>query len=303
MQDYIDREEDLRQQAIEEHKRKMAEDQARLQHRNRCIASCCYVVGGGAFGVFIRWLQVQTAFTEDGLANKSAFNLLLPIFVLGCIYAFRRLLKQREREGFVLPEDFQSALVNRGLIFTVLRWAIGGIMCIGALLLFSESATDKNTEMVKVLAATAFLSGVSYPLLLTAASREGRRPYFCRLYATMPIVMFSVWLVVCYKTNAINSEGWSFIVELLAIIAALLAFFRMAGFAFGVADTKKSMFYAMFGGTMCIMALADERHTGMQIIFLAAAMMLTLYGAIMTNNFRVKKKEAAPPPDDGFERL
>lgn len=34
MQDYIDREEDLRQQAIEEHKRKMAEDQARLQHRN-----------------------------------------------------------------------------------------------------------------------------------------------------------------------------------------------------------------------------------------------------------------------------
>lgn len=303
MQDYIDREEDLRQQAIEEHKRKMAEDQARLQRRNRCITSCCYVAGAGAFGVFIRWLQVQTAFTEDGLADRSVFNLLLPIFVVGCIYAFWRLLRQREREGFVLPEDFKGALVNRGMLFTVLRWAIGGIMCVGALLLFSESATDKNTEMIKVLAATAFLSGISFPLLLTAASREGRTAHFCRIYATMPVVMFSVWLIVCYKTNAINSEGWAYIMELLAIIAALLGFFRMAGFAFGVADTKKSMFYAMFGGAMCIMALADERHTGMQIIFLSSALMLGMYSAVMTNNFYIKKKETAPPPDDGFERL
>lgn len=304
MQDYIDREDDLRQQAIEEHKRKMAEDQARLQRRNRCIASCCYVAGAGAFGTFIRWLQVQTAFTEDGLADKSVFNLLLPVFVVACVYVFHRLLKQREQEGFVLPEDFKGALVNRGLLFTLLRWAIGGIMCIGALLLFGESATDKNTGMVKVLAVTAFLSGLSFPLLLTAASREGgRTPRVCRLYATMPVVMFSVWLIVCYKTNAINSEGWSYVMELLAIIAALLGFFRMAGFAFGVADTKKSMFYAMLGGAMCVMALADERHTGMQIIFLASALMLGMYGAIMTNNFQKKEKKAAPPPEDGFERL
>lgn len=146
-------------------------------------------------------------------------------------------------------------------------------------------------------------SGISFPLLLTAASREGRTAHFCRIYATMPVVMFSVWLIVCYKTNAINSEGWAYVMELLAIIAALLGFFRMAGFAFGVADTKKSMFYAMFGGAMCIMALADDRHTGMQIIFLSSALMLGMYGAVMTNNFYIKKKETPPPPDDGFERL
>lgn len=301
MRDFIENE-DLRQRALEEHMRKMAEEQARIRRRDRCIRSCCYVAGAGAFGVFIRWLQVQTAFTEDGLANKSAFNLFVPLFVVACIFAFARLLKRLEKDNFILPEDFKGALVNRGMLFSALRWAIGGIMCVGALLLYSESATDKNTGMIKILAATGFLSGISFPLLLSAANREGR-PHFCRLYATAPILMFCVWLVVCYKTNAINSEGWAYGMELLAVAAALLAFFRMAGFIYGVPEAKKSMFYAMFGGAMCLMALADKRHTGMQIMFLASALMLGLYGAVMTNNLQQPEKKKEAPPEDGFERL
>lgn len=303
MQEFIDKEEQLRKQAIDEHIRLRQEKENHRQRMNRCIASCCYVAGAGAFGTFIRWLQVQTAFTEDGLADKSFFNLLLPLFVAGCVFAFLHLIRQREREGFVLPESLHGALANSKVYFAVARWAIGLMMCAGALLLFGESASDKNEGMVKILAVTAFLSGLSFPLLLSAANWESRRPPFCRLYATMPVVMFSVWLIVCYKTNAINSEGWSYVVELLAIIAALLGFFRVAGFAFGVADTKKSMFYAMMGGAMCIVALADERHTGMQIIFIASALMLGMYCAVMTDNFQEKKKEETPPPQDGFERL
>lgn len=303
MQEFIDKEEQLRKQAIEEHLRIRQEEADRRRRMNRCIASCCYVAGAGAFGTFIRWLQVQTAFTEDGLADRSFFNLLLPLFVLGCIFAFRHLLRQRERERLVLPESLHGALQNSKPYFAVARWVIGLMMCAGALLLFSESASDKNESIVKILAVTAFFSGLSFPLLLSAANWESRRPPLCRLYATMPVLMFCVWLITCYKTNAINSEGWSYVVELLAIIAALLGFFRMAGFAFGVADTEKSMFYAMMGGTMCIVALADERHTGMQIIFIASALMLGMYCAVMTNNLKEKEKKEAPPPQDGFERL
>lgn len=301
MQDFTENE-DLRQKAVEEHMRKMAEDQARIQRRNRCITSCCYVGGAGAFGVFIRWLQVQTAFTEDRLANRSVFNLFVPLFVAACVFAFARLLNRLEKERFTLPEDFKGALENRGMLFAALRWGIGLIMCAGALLLFSESATDKNTELIKVLAVTGFLSGLSFPLLLSGANREGR-PHFCRLFATAPILMFCVWLITCYKTNAINSEGWAYGMELFAIIVALLAFFRMAGFAYGVPAVKKSMFYAMLGGAMCLMALADDRHTGMQIMFLASGLMLGMYGAVMTNNLQQPEKKKETPPEDGFEYL
>ena len=64
MQEFIDKEEQLRKQAIEEHLRIRQEEADRRRRMNRCIASCCYVAGAGAFGTFIRWLQVQTAFTE-----------------------------------------------------------------------------------------------------------------------------------------------------------------------------------------------------------------------------------------------
>lgn len=301
MQDFTDNE-DLRQKALEEHMRKMAEEQARIRRRNRCIRSCCYVAGAGAFGVFIRWLQVQTAFNEAGLADRSVFNIFVPLFVAACVFAFMRLLNRLEKERFVLPEDFKGALENKGILFTVLRWVIGGIMCAGALLLYSESATDKNTGMVKILAAAGFLSGLSFPLLLSSANRPGRSP-FGRIYATMPILMFCVWLILCYKTNAINSEGWAYCMELIAIIAALLAFFRMAGFVYGVPAVKKSMFYAMLGGAMCLMALADDRHAGMQIMLLASALMLGMYGAVMTNNLQQPEKKEEAPPEDGFERL
>ena len=32
------------------------------------LEKTCYVGGAGAFGVFIRWLQLQVAFNDDGAA-------------------------------------------------------------------------------------------------------------------------------------------------------------------------------------------------------------------------------------------
>lgn len=302
MQDFI-LDDELELKALEERKRKMAEEAALRSRRGRCIKSCCYVVGAGAFGVFFRWLQVQTAFTEDGLAEKSVFHFFVPLFIVACAIAFARLLKKLRQDKFYLPEELHGALLNEGRLFMILRWVVGGIMCIGALMLYGSSETDKNVSMLRILALFALLSGISFPLLLSAANREGRQG-FCRLYASFPVIMFCIWLVVCYQDNAINSVGWSYVMELAAIIAALLAFFRMAGFAFGVPDIRRSMLLSMLGGSMCIMALADDRHMGMQIMFLAAALMLTLYGVIMTNNLKQpEEEEPEPQPQDGFERL
>lgn len=302
MQDFI-QDDELELKALEEKKRKMAEEAAERAQRGRCIKTCCYVIGAGAFGVFLRWLQVQTAFTEDGLAEKSVFHFFVPLFVIACAIVFARLLKNLRQNKFFLPEGFRGALSNEGRLFLILRWVIGGIMCIGALMLYGASETDKNTSMLRILALFAFLSGLSFPLLLSAANRSGK-PRFCRLYASAPVIMFCIWLIVCYQNNAINSVGWSYIMELAAIIVALLAFFRTAGFAFGVPDTRRSIHYSMLGGSMCIMALADDRHMGMQIMFLAAALMLALYSVIMTNNLRQpENEEPEPQPQDGFERL
>ena len=56
--------------------------------RKRALEICCYVAGAGAFGVFVRWLQVMMAFNEEGLADKSFFNFALPVFCLAVLHVF-----------------------------------------------------------------------------------------------------------------------------------------------------------------------------------------------------------------------
>ena len=91
-----------------------------------------------------------------------------------------------------------------------------------------------------------------------------------------------------------------------AIIAAMLGFFRVAGFAFRVPDGHRALFDVMLGGAMCILALADERYMGMQLIFLASAGMLILYEWILVRNLKKRRPETkkagdAEVDDGGFE--
>ena len=60
----------------------------------RALETTCYTCGAGAFGVFFRWLQHMTAFNDAGLVDKSAFNFLVPLMVVGCIVPYQRFLKR-----------------------------------------------------------------------------------------------------------------------------------------------------------------------------------------------------------------
>ena len=50
--------------------------------RNKPLELTLYAAGAGAFGVFLRWLEDQLAFNEEGLADPSAFHYLVPLFLV-----------------------------------------------------------------------------------------------------------------------------------------------------------------------------------------------------------------------------
>ena len=54
----------------------------RIALQKKALEITCYVVGAGAFSVFIRWLQTMLAFNEDGLVDRSIFNFLVPLMVI-----------------------------------------------------------------------------------------------------------------------------------------------------------------------------------------------------------------------------
>lgn len=265
----------------------------------------CYVCGAGAFGVFFRWLQVMMAFDEQGLNEKSAFNLLVPLVIIASAWMFNRFLNQIKAEKLYVDSDFCQALFNPGKLFAVARWTAGLVMLVGALVLFVVAETDVNSELLRVLAILAFVSGVTFPVMLDNANYdELAHVPMLRLFMLLPVLMYSLWLVVSYKQNAYNSVPWDYAIEMLSIIAAIIAYFRVMGFVFFVVDGKKCMFSVMMCAMLSIMSLADSRYMGMQMIIVGTAMQMALYNWILILNLKKRKKkvkpeEEAPAVDEG----
>ena len=276
--------------------------------QKKSLEITCYVAGAGAFGVFLRWLQDQLAFDENGLSEPSVFNFLVPLMLLAAAWMFTRFINKIQDDKLYVPRDFCDALFNPGKLFAVARWAIGLLMCLGSVVLLMTSETDVDADFIRIICLLGFLSGLAFPFVLGSANYdEFANVRFVRPCMMMPILLFSAWLILCYKQNSYNSVVWSYVIEMATIIVALLAFFRIAGYAFFAPNWRKCMLAIMMGAAMCIMSLADERYMGMHIIMLSAALMLILYNWILFKNLRkkVKRSEIQEPQSDegGFEQI
>ena len=276
--------------------------------QKKSLEVSCYVCGAGAFGVFFRWLQDQMAFDDAGLAERSVFNYLVPLLILAAALLFNRFIEQAKSEKLYIPRDYCQALRNEGKLYTLARWVCGLVMVLGGVLLVSSCETDKDAKLMFILAGLAIASGLCYPLLLASANDKYgklRHPTLASAGATLPVLMFALWLIICYKQNALNSVLWSYLIEMASVIVALLAFFRAAGFAFGAVKSWPTLFNIMLGVMMCIMSLADERYMGMHVIMLGAALQLLLYVWVLIKNMQKKqlKPREEQPSQDGFERL
>ena len=272
--------------------------------RKRALEISCYVIGAGAFGVFVRWLQVMMAFNDEGLVDKSFFNFAVPAFCVAAALVFLRFVDKLRLERYCLPEDFYSALRNDHQLFTVFRWVIGVVMSIGGLLLLVASEVDKNAEFLQILAVMAIINGICFPLHLTNANKPHvPAPGISAFCAFWPILMFCMWLVTTYKINAINSVLWAYGLDIVTHIVVINAFYHVAGFAFGKPNPWRCMFFCMLGSAMCIMVIADGRYMGMQLMYGATAAMLAMYNWIMLENLKQSEKEEEEEVSDGFERI
>lgn len=274
---------------------------------SKSLELSCYVIGAGAFGIFFRWMQLQLAYNESGLPDSSVWNVLLPALAIAMFLVFRKFVAKFRNEGCCLPEDFFSAFANEGKFFGFFRWLIGTAMIAGSAILLITCETDKNAAFLRVLGILGVLSGISFPILLATANKPhvGNRSTIA-LLSLMPILMFAFWLVTCYKENSIDPIGWDYVVQLAAIIFAMIGFSSVAGYAYGVPDEYKSMLFCMLGGMLCITTLADSRNIGEQIMFTSAAMMLVMFNWIIVANLVRKEKRSVYADvyeDEGFERI
>ncbi len=271
----------------------------------RIIEVSCYIAGAGAFGVFLRWMQDQLAFNDAGLPEKSAFHVFLPVYLLIAALVLGNFVRRYAKEGLSLPEDFFAAFENKGWLYGVVRWVVGLTMSLGGVVTLMTTELDKHADMLRILAVLAILAGLAYALTLELASRGAANPTLLCALTLFPMALYAFWLIYCYSRNSINGVAWSYMVEVATVCMAMLAFFRVAGFAFAAPSWKRCMFDVSFAAALCLTSLADERYLGMQLILFATALMLLFCNWLMTCAL-VKTGETPVEPeadDGGFAKL
>lgn len=258
-----------------------------MKNNSRTIEVCCYIICLGAFGIFCRWMQLMIAYDEASLVGKSFWNIAVIVLLAGAAFASLRFIKQYQDRYYYVPHDFCAALKNNKKLHNISRWSISGIMAAGAALLLMQCEVDKNANFLRVLAVAGFLAGLSFGLLLSSANRPAvLNRSFVSFLSTVPVIFMAIWIVTIYKENSTNPIAWDYSVELFAVIVSMIAFFRVAGFAYGIENEWRTLFFCMLGAVGCIMNLADERFIGEQVLFAGSAMMQIMYVWLFLDNIK-----------------
>ena len=274
--------------------------------QQRALKLVLYSVCAGFFGIFTRWMQSMVCFDENGLPETGFWTFAVPLLCIVAAFVFSRFINQfRDKHYYISSSSDDFPLKNDSRIYRLVRIFLSVVMCGGALVLFMESEIDKNIDWLRAVAALGFISGLCLFLFFSIANRPKQEipmGLMC-LYSFFPILLFCVWLLTLYKINAINSIVAAYGIDIIAACFAAIAFFRIAGFAFGTPNVWRTLFFGMFSAFMTISVITDCEYFGMQLMLGASAGFFLLTVWILAVN--MVRRDAMPKvqPVDGFERF
>lgn len=274
--------------------------------QKNALTICCCTGVMAAFGAFFRWLQNQVSFEADtGLAVTGTIwpYLVAAWIAVAAVVLWVQCLRLKNQQRMHQPETFAEAFGGSNRITIAAAWFCGIIMVAGGcILLLSLHSAGEQVMLLRILAVLAMVSGVAFPLQVRNAEPEPSAAVAAM--AVLPIVLFALWLIVSYKVNIVNPSISAYAVEILALCAATIGFYQIAGFAFGRPKAVRSVFWCQFAAFLCLMTLSDSRSTGQQCMFVAAAGMLLLQSWLVVSNIRPMSEMPAPAPKAGpTERL
>ena len=248
--------------------------------RNNALIICCGVCVAGAFGVFTRWIQNLTAFDEEGLYISGSFwgwALLLLCLAAAALLA-GALWFFRNREGLVSGESFSDAHSGGGALRRAAYLAIAALTAVACAALLVTAGSSKYSVLLRVLALLGLLADGGFLGMAAYGGRSGRSEAgsdsagVC-LASVLPVDFCCFWLVVSYRQDAATAVVWRYGPEIAAIACSLLAFYYVAGHAFGRPKPYSAMFFCGYGAFLCLVTLPDERLLALQLLLAGCASM------------------------------
>ena len=267
--------------------------------RNNALTICCGVCVAGAFGVFTRWMQDLTAFDEHGLYVRG--NIWGAVLLLLCIAAAGAMLGAiwylKNHEHLVSPAGFGAAHAGSGVIRRAAWLIIAAFMAVACFALLLTAGSSQYASLLRVLALLGLLADAGFAGMAAAGGRgdgesSGASPLVC-LACVLPVAFCCFWLVVSYRQDAATAVVWRYGPEITAIACSLLAFYYLAGHAFGRPRAYTAMFFCACGAFLCFTALPDSRLMALQLLLAGSALMQLFFLASLAANLR-RAPEAVP---------
>ena len=267
--------------------------------RNNALTICCGVCVAGAFGVFTRWMQDLTAFDEHGLYVRG--NIWGAVLLLLCIAAAGAMLGAiwylKNHEHLVSPAGFGAAHAGSGVIRRAAWLIIAAFMAVACFALLLTAGSSQYASLLRVLALLGLLADAGFAGMAAAGGRgegesSGASPLVC-LACVLPVAFCCFWLVVSYRQDAATAVVWRYGPEISAIACSLLAFYYLAGHAFGRPRAYTAMFFCACGALLCFTALPDSRLMALQLLLAGSALMQLFFLASLAANLR-RAPEAVP---------
>lgn len=241
-----------------------------------------------ALGFLFRWLQGLRIYDpETGLADGRAginfWFIGIVIITMAVLLGFVLYLRR-----FGAPEG-PGALDGRTLLHPLVGMFAGAVLAVAGAVMIVRGGSYDSPTLRRLLGLLMVLGGAGAVELTLHAGKNGKE-LLRRISAVLITVMGCVWLVAEYKENAANPVIWSFAMEILALCAATLAFYFVAGYQFGEKQTLRAVFFCFAGMFLCVICIIDEQSLADSIAFAAAALLLGLWGFVLTENLHKPDK-------------
>jgi len=238
-----------------------------------------------AFGFFFRWLQNLNAFEPatglliSGAATTTVFLVYCVLVVAAfAVYAFY-CFKKYEFEKTPDAAFYGGTKASKIIIFVAsIATAIAGV------LIAVGGANVANPTLSKVLGVSGIVLAIGYTAYPQAKDSTKKIGYL----TILPVLFSFVWLIAGYKFNAYNPVIWAYATETLAICSSAAAFLYLAGFYYGRAKPKTTLFVMLLAVFFDITTIADSHDKAYTVIFLFAAIVFVTMSFLLIKN-RIKK--------------
>jgi hypothetical protein len=243
-----------------------------------------------ALGFLIRWLQDLKIYDENGLPDRWAhinfWVIGIMLVTAAVLLVFVRALKRCEA-----PRAAEEAMLGHTFLYPALGYFAAGLLMLAGFAGFIKAGDSLYPTLRRFLGLFA-MAGAVGAALLTRGTGKKEKSSSRSLGAALLALFGCLWLIVVYKENAAQPAIWSFLVEILALCAAIAAFYFVAGYQLGQPSPYAAIFFCYLTVFLCAMSVVDSNGAADSMAYAAVAVLTGLWGFTLTENLHRPPQEA-----------